>query len=162
MSVVKSKRSQSKVEFEMVYFLVADGVDFLVEHDFFAEGLLAQKNRVFLDMRSRALEDLTDKLVFYIKIANSIYPQCITEWEERRVAQGKAIGTCYAILTNMQRIMMRLRIPDNKYTLDIQNVMRMINSLKAWRKSDNKLKTKLGQNSAKYLEIRRKISIFAA
>jgi hypothetical protein len=54
MSVVKSKRSQSKVEFEMIYFLVADGVDFLVEHDFFAEGLLAQKNRMFLDMRSRA------------------------------------------------------------------------------------------------------------
>ena len=145
MSVVKSKRNKSGVEFEMILFQLADGIDDLVEHDFYAEGMLAVKNKMFLEMRSRALEDLTDKLVFYIKIANSIYPQCITEWEERRVAQGKAIGTCYAILTNMQRIMMRLRIPDNKYTLDIQNVMRMINSLKAWRKSDNKLKTKLGQ-----------------
>ena len=145
MSVVKSKRNKSGVEFEIILFQLADGVDNLVEHDFYAEGMLAVKNKMFLEMRSRALEELTDKLVFYIKIANSIYPQCITEWEERRVAQGKAIGTCYAILTNMQRIMMRLRIPDNKYTLDIQNVMRMINSLKAWRKSDNKLKTKLGQ-----------------
>lgn len=162
MSVVKSKRNKSGVEFEMILFQLADGIDNLVEHDFYAEGMLAVKNKMFLEMRSRALEDLTDKLVFYIKIANSIYPQCITEWEERRVAQGKAIGTCYAILTNMQRIMMRLRIPDNKYTLDIQNIMRMINSLKAWRKSDNKLKLKLGQNSAKYLEIRRKINIFAA
>jgi hypothetical protein len=145
MSVVKSKRNKSGVEFEMILFQLADGIDNLVEHDFYAEGMLAVKNKMFLEMRSRALEELTDKLVFYIKIANSIYPQCITEWEERRVAQGKAIGTCYAILTNMQRIMMRLRIPDNKYTLDIQNIMRMINSLKAWRKSDNKLKTKLGQ-----------------
>ena len=145
MSVVKSKRNKSGVEFEMILFQLADGIDNLVEHDFYAEGMLAVKNKMFLEMRSRALEELTDKLVFYIKIANSIYPQCITEWEERRVAQGKAIGTCYAILTNMQRIMMRLRIPDNKYTLDIRNVMRMINSLKAWRKSDNKLKTKLGQ-----------------
>jgi len=145
MSVVKSKRNKSGVEFEMILFQLVDGIDNLVEHDFYAEGMLAVKNKMFLDMRSRALEDLTDKLVFCIKIANSIYPQCITEWEERRVAQGKAIGTCYAILTNMQRIMMRLRIPDNKYTLDIQNVMRMINSLKAWRKSDNKLKLKLGQ-----------------
>ena len=162
MSVVKSKRNKSSVEFEMILFQLVDGIDNLVEHDFYAEGMLAIKNKMFLEIRSRALEDLTDKLVFYIKIANSIYPQCISEWEERRVAQGKAIGTCYAILTNMQRIMMRLRIPDNKYTLDIQNVMRMINSLKAWRKSDNKLKLKLGQNSAKCLEIRRKISIFAA
>ena len=162
MSVVKSKRNKSGVEFEMILFQLVDGIDNLVEHDFYAEGMLAVKNKMFLDMRSRALEDLTDKLVFYIKIANSIYPQCIAEWEERRVAQGKAIGTCYAILTNMQRIMMRLRIPDNKYTLDIQNIMRMINSLKAWRKSDNKLKTKLGQNIAKCLEVRRKISIFVA
>lgn len=145
MSVVKSKRNKSGDEFEMILFQLVDGIDNLVEHDFYAEGMLAVKNKMFLEMRSRALEDLTDKLVFYIKIANSIYPQCIAEWEERRVAQGKAIGTCYAILTNMQRIMMRLRIPDNKYTLDIQNIMRMINSLKAWRKSDNKLKTKLGQ-----------------
>ena len=33
MSVVKSKRSQSKIEFEQLYFQVADGVDTLVEHN---------------------------------------------------------------------------------------------------------------------------------
>ena len=137
MSVVKSKRGKSNVEFEQIYFQLADGIDNLVEHDFYAEGLLAQKNRVFLDIRSRTLEDLTDKLLYYIKIANSIYPTCMTEWEERRVTIGKAIGICYAILTNYQRIMIRLRVPDNKYTMDVRNIMRMINSLKAWRKSDN-------------------------
>ena len=142
MSVVKSKRGKSNVEFEQIYFQLADGIDNLVEHDFYAEGLLAQKNRLFLD-RSRTLEDLTDKLLYYIKIANSIYPTCMTEWEERRVTIGKAIGICYAILTNYQRIMIRLRVPDNKYTMDVRNIMRMINSLKAWRKSDNKLKADL-------------------
>ena len=135
MSVVKSKRGKSNVEFEQIYFQLADGIDNLVEHDFYAEGLLAQKNRVFLDIRSRTLEDLTDKLLYYIKIANSIYPTCMTEWEERRVTIGKAIGICYAILTNYQRIMIRLKVPDNKYTMDVRNIMRMINSLKAWRKS---------------------------
>ena len=143
MSVVKSKRGKSNVEFEQIYFQLADGIDNLVEHDFYAEGLLAQKNRVFLDIRSRTLEDLTDKLLYYIKIANSIYPTCMTAWEERRVTIGKAIGICYAILTNYQRIMIRLRVPDNKYTMDVRNIMRMINSLKAWRKSDNKLKADL-------------------
>ena len=143
MSVVKSKRGKSNVEFEQIYFQLADGIDNLVEHDFYAEGLLAQKNRVFLDIRSRTLEDLTDKLLYYIKIANSIYPTCMTEWEERRVTIGKSIGICYAILTNYQRIMIRLRVPDNKYTMDVRNIMRMINSLKAWRKSDNKLKADL-------------------
>lgn len=71
----------------------------------------------------------------------------MTEWEERRLAMGKAIGICYAILTNYQRIMMRLRIPDNKYTVDIQNVIRMISCLKAWRKSDNRLRATLGDTN---------------
>ena len=143
MSVVKSKRTQSKIEFEMIYFLVADGVDNLVEHDFYAEGELARKNRVFLNIRGQSLERQTDNLLYYIKMANSIYPQCMTEYEERRVLIGKAVGTCYSILTNYQRVMQRLRIPDGKYSIEIKNLMRMINSLKSWRKSDNKIKDKL-------------------
>lgn len=147
MSVVKSKRSKSKIEFEMIYFQVVEGVDNLVEHDFYAEGDLAQKNRVFLNARYMSLERLTDSLLYYIKIANSIYPICMAEWEERRVSIGKAIGSCYAILTNYQRIMMRLRVPDDKYTSDIRNLIRMINSLKAWRKSDNKLKAQFEKSN---------------
>ena len=49
----------------------------------------------------------------------------------------------YAILTNLQRVMIRLRVPDNRYTEDIKNLVKMINSLKAWRKSDNRLKATL-------------------
>ena len=141
MSVVKNKRNKSKVEFEMVYFQLAEGIDVLVEHQFFAEGLLAQKNRVFLEIRSKTLEKYTDDLLYHIKIANSIYPTCLAEYDERRLSIGKAIGVCHAILTVLQRIMMRLRVSDDRYTLDIHNIMRMINSLKAWRKSDNRLKS---------------------
>ena len=32
---------------------------------------------------------------------------------------------------------------ENLETMDVRNIMRMINSLKAWRKSDNKLKADL-------------------
>ena len=139
--VVKGKRNQSKIEFEQLYFSVADAVDDLVEHDFYANKEVVQKNRTFLDIRAKTLEKLTDDLLYYIKIANSIYPICITEWEERRTFIGKAIGVCYALLTHYQRIMMRLKVPDNKYIISIQNIIKMINSLKAWRKSDNRLKT---------------------
>ncbi len=145
MSVVKSKRSQSKIEFEMIYFQVADGVDNLVEHGFYADGIVLQQNRWFINARFQTLQKLTDDLLYHIKIANSIYPTCLMELEERRVSMDKAIGVCYAILTNYQRIMTRLRVPDNKYTLDIKNVMRMINALKAWRKSDNKFKDSFQQ-----------------
>lgn len=147
MSVVKSKRGQSKIEFEQIYFQLADNIDNLVEHDFYADGSLTEKNRTFVDIRSTTLERLTDDLLYYIKIANSIYPTTITEWEERRVSIGKAIGICYAVLTNYQRIMTRLRVPDDKYTTDIRNILRMINALKAWRKSDNRLKASLLKNA---------------
>lgn len=140
MSVVKSKRGKSKVEFEMIYFQLADGIDNLVEHDFFAEGVLAIKNRKFLDIRCETLERLTDELLYHIKIANSIYPTCMTEWEARRLTIGKAIGVCYALLTNIQRMMQRLRIAGDRYVSYIESIGRMINSLKAWRKSDNRLK----------------------
>lgn len=143
MSVVKGKRNQSKVEFEALYFKVADGVDNFVEHNFYASHEQLEKNKTFLDVRCTTLEKLTDDLLYNIKIANSIYPTCIAELEERRLSMGRAIGICYAILTNYQRIMMRLRIPDNKYVEDIQNVIKMIYSLKAWRKSDNKLRSNL-------------------
>ena len=143
MSVVKSKRNQSKIEFEMTFFKVADGVDFLVENHFFADHNQVQEHKTFLAARSMSLERLTDSLLYYIKIANSIYPTCMAEWDERRVSIGKAIGTCFAILTDYQRIMIRLRIKDNKYTENISDVLKMINSLKAWRKSDNRLKDKL-------------------
>lgn len=143
MSVVKSKRNQSKIEFEFIYFQLVDNIDNLIEHDFYADGDLAIKNKTFLNIRYQSLERLTDDLLYHIKVANSIYPQCMAEWEERRLSIGKAIGTCYAIMTNYQRVMLRLRVPDYKYTLDIKNIMRMINSLKAWRKSDNKLKDRL-------------------
>lgn len=143
MSVVKSKRGRSKDEFGMVFFQLVDGIDTLIEHQFYSEGVLAEKNKVFLEIRCRTLEDMTDKLLYHIKVANSIYPTCYEEWAERRVEMGKAIGTCYAILTNLERILTRLRVPDFKYTTDIRNISKMINSLKAWRKSDNKLKEKL-------------------
>jgi len=85
MSVVKSKRNQSKIEFENLYFKLADNVDNLVEHKFYANEDILERNSVFLDIRCRSLEELTDILLYHIKIANSIYPTCMSEWEERRV-----------------------------------------------------------------------------
>ena len=147
MSVPKTKRSQSKVEFEMIYFQLADGIDNLVEHEFFAEGVLVEKNRKFIDIRSESLERFTDDLLYYIKIANSIYPKCMEELVERRLAMDKAIGVCYAILTTLQRILQRLRVPGYKYALDVKNIERMINSLKSWRKSDNRIESAIKKNT---------------
>ena len=66
MSVVKGKRNQSKVEFEMIYFQLVDNIDNLLEHDFYAEGDFALKNKTFLNIRYQSLERLTDDLLYHI------------------------------------------------------------------------------------------------
>lgn len=147
MSVPKGKRSKSRDEFEMIYFHLADAVDNLVEHQFFADGMLAAKNKTFMEIRCQSLERLTDELLYYIKIANSIYPKCMAEWEERRLCMGKAIGICFAILSHLQRIMTRLRVPDTRYVEYIKTVDRMINSLRAWRQSDYKMRNRFVENN---------------
>lgn len=147
MSVVKSKRSKSSIEFEMIYFRVADGVDNLVENSFFADPEVLQRNKWFVSARFQSLQKLTDDLLYNIKMANSIYPTCMAELEQRRLTMDRAIGTCYAILTHYDRIMRRLKVPDSKYTLNIKDIMHMINSLKAWRKSNNRLKATLQEQA---------------
>ena len=135
MSVPKGKRNESKIEFERLFMRVADDVDNFVEHDFFAEDGIIAKNLDFILMRKQTIEKLSDELIYHIRIANSIYPQNMTEFEERRLSMGKAIGVCYSILTHYQRILMRLRVPDDKYVNIVSTLSHTINSFKVWRKS---------------------------
>lgn len=55
MSVVKGKRKKSKVEFEYLYFKVADSVDTLIECNFHANKEQLEKNKMFLQIRSMSL-----------------------------------------------------------------------------------------------------------
>ena len=64
MSVPKSKRGKSKIEFEMTYFKLADGVDFLVENQFFADYEQMQEHKIFISSRSMSLERLTENYCF--------------------------------------------------------------------------------------------------
>lgn len=141
MSVPKSRRSQSAVEFEKLYYNLADRIDSLLEHGFYANAIVVNDNKHFLASRAQSMSQLIDSLLYYIKMANSIYPQCQAELEERRICMDKAIGVCFALLTHYQRVLTRLRIRENRHTQDIMVIAQMINSLKAWRKSDNKFKS---------------------
>jgi hypothetical protein len=67
MSVPKGKRSKSKVEFEMNYFKLADGLDNLVENYFWADLETIQQHKLFIRLRAEAIEKLTDELVFHIE-----------------------------------------------------------------------------------------------
>ena len=137
MSVPKSKRTPSNYEFEIIYRKVVKDIDILINNNFYRK---TTQYDIFLHNRSKNLDRLANDLIYYIKISNSIYPTCQSEYEERRINIDKAIGICFAIITEYERITNSLELPDDKYVSYIQNISHLINSLKNWRKSDNRFK----------------------
>lgn len=143
MSVTKSNRKESKVEFDATYFKVYDDAVKLVENRFYAKDEQAERKPYIGYMASAIMKSVTE-LGTYIRIANSIYPIYKSELEERRIAQEKAIGLCFDILTKYQLVMNELKVPDDKHTEEVKHLIHEINCLKKWRSSDNKRFGNLG------------------
>ena len=141
MSVNKSDRRESKVEFDNTYFKIYRDAVNLVENRF---GSKDESKRSYISFMSSAIMRSVTDLGTYIRIANSIYPTCNGEYAERRIAQDKAIGLCYDLMTKYQLVLSELHIPDDKYTNEIKQLIHEINCLKKWRSSDNERFRNLG------------------
>ena len=138
MSVSKHDRKESKTKFDAVYFRIYDDAVFLTENNFGATNAMIEKRKLYIaNMRQDVMKIVLD-INTHIRIANSIFPQCKSEYEERRIYQDKAIGLCYALLTKYHLVMDTLRINGNKYVQSIKNVQHEINCLKKWRESNYK------------------------
>ena len=112
----------------------------MIECSFGAKGDIKEKKQGYIRaMSDRILKSVCD-MGTYIRIANSIYPQYQSELEERRIAQEKAIGLCFDVMTKYQLIMTELKVPDDKHTNEIKNLIHEINCLKKWRESDKRFK----------------------
>ena len=138
MSVPKSKRKDSKVEFDNTYFKIYNDCILLIMNKFGAKGDIAQKYATYINAMSIDTLKTINEIGRQIRIANSIFPTCDIEYQERRLSQDKAIGLCYDLLTKYQIIMNILKVSDNKYVAEIEHIIHEINCLKSWRTSDNK------------------------
>ena len=135
MSVNKSDRRESKVEFDNIYFKVYDDAIKIIQNKFGAKDIEAERTGYINYMASSIMKSVTD-MGTYIRIANSIYPVYKEELIERRIAQEKAIGLCFDILTKYQLTMTELKVKDDKYVEEIKHLIHEINCLKKWRSSD--------------------------
>lgn len=141
-NVPKSERNESRREFDAVYFKMADDLANCAYNHFGVDQDKYEKNKAFVDDKCRELLATGDLILRYIRIANT-YPYTLKDYETRRDCMNRAIGLCYALLTNYQITMHRLKVSDSKYTGDIEDILHMINSLKKWRASDNRFKKEL-------------------
>ena len=117
-----------------------------VMRDFACDGKLDKMQEFVLnDERDEILRDCRN-ISSCITMANCIYVTCISEYEERRKYQDLAIGYCMRIKQELQFIVDAFprKININKYARSIKLADKEIVLIKAWRKSDKKLKEKLG------------------
>lgn len=138
MAIPKGKRRPSKDEFDAIYYRIHDDALDMIEHNFRAQPEIAAKKEAYIKIASDKLMSYIWDLINHIKIANSLYPTTHEELVERRLEQDKALGTCFNILTLYELTMHTLKVKDDKGVPEIQHLSHGINSIKAWRLSDNK------------------------
>lgn len=144
MAVNKSDRKKSRTEYDNSFFVVYHDAVNLCRLHLGAKGETFECNKGYIARMSNKILDSVTDMGKYIRIANSIYPIYKSELEERRIAQEKAIGLCFDVLTKYQLAMKELGVPDDKYTNEIKHLMHEINCLKSWRTSDNERYKNLG------------------
>lgn len=142
LSVPKGKRKESKIDYDATYFRVYDDCINLINLKF--GGSHQPLYQDYINVMSQEVLISVMEIGRQIRIANSIYPTCNAEKDERRICQDRAIGLCFDLLTKYQLIMHTLKVADNKYCNEIKNLIHEINCLKSWRSSDNKRFNNLG------------------
>lgn len=78
-------------------------------------------------------------MIMNITAANSIYPTNESEYYDRRNYQNHAIGNCEQLLQEMQYIISVIPVDVNKFMPYTKMIVKEIQLLKGWRKSDNRI-----------------------
>ena len=101
-----------------------------------------------IDYLRNNLLELLRKLIQNITGANTIYVTCEREYYDRRHYQTEAIINCEQILQEMQYILEVIPCDVNKFMPHVELIQKEIALLKGWRKSDNRLLTKLRKDNS--------------
>jgi hypothetical protein len=106
----------------------------------FDEWYIQDERKAVID----CLRDITGE----VYLANSIYPTCEEELTERRIHQDLALGHCFRLTQELQYAIETLPVDVNAYLRFGEMIQTEINLIKGWRKSDNKFKGAISDNSA--------------
>lgn len=105
----------------------------------------------WINQRRIRIDEILSDLLIAIRKANAIYPQNLAEYEERRLNQTKAICLIDCLTEELSFVVSLLH---RTIGLDLDRLTPFLNLikeeyvlLKAWRKSDNKIRTRLLKGS---------------
>ena len=152
MSVPKHKRNESKLEVLTHSIRMRRAIcamllkDFGIKERVFDNKSIIEKYPEWLitHFRTNIINILFDINKQIIR-ANTIFVKSESEFNDRRKAQTDAICGCESLLQEFQFVIsiLDMNVDINKYAKYVEMIERETALLRAWRKSDNKLKDKV-------------------
>ena len=106
------------------------------KEDFTKYRLLMHEFKVHINEKASALSS-------HVRIANSLYPTSLHEYEKRRDFQNLAICDCEDLKKELQRIVEIFNVDINLFAPHFKAIDREIGLIKKWRQRDNKIKSSL-------------------
>lgn len=167
MSVIKNKRSLSRLEFYnnarklrlnltnwlLRDFGIRDKVYKIHNDDELETMLTAQYPKWFIDHARESVLTILTNLMLNITAANSIYPVNLMEVDLRRGLQDKAIANCEQLLQQLIYCADVMPLQSSKIEPYAEMIDKEIALLKGWRKTTNdianRIKTKTGKSDIK-------------
>ena len=158
----KSNRKESKLETIHTAYSIRKAVTKLAENNFYIsetkiENIIAEKIKMFPDDEQKRIKDRTyeyfkqqikhstNKVIDYacgisqhLRIANTIFPSYMSEFEERRLEMDRAMACCNALQDELQYIGECLYADLNRFTNLVLEIQKEFNMIKALRQSDNR------------------------
>jgi hypothetical protein len=163
MSVLKNKRSLSKLEFylnartlreEVTNFLlrdfgVRDKIRKFKNEDNVEVTVIEEYPEWLITFFRQSIINILRSLMMNITAANTIYPVTMEELAERRKCQTAAIYNCEHLLQEMTYCADVLPVELSKFLPYVDKIAFEIKLLKGWRKSGNELARKIKDGNAK-------------
>jgi hypothetical protein len=107
----------------------------------------------FIYDERQVIVDCLREITKEVFIANSIYPTCQEELNQRRLHQDEAIGQCYRLTQELQYAIETLPVDVNTYLQFGEAIQTEINLIKGWRKADNKFKGAISDTAANFANV---------
>lgn len=138
--VRKSERSESRLEAQHEAYKLRKEIAFELMSDFgtkrnhMPDWLIAKE-------RERVL-DLCQGISAHLRAANTIWPDYMVEFSERRLQMDKALECCNMLQDELQAIVEMVPADKNRYTQYVLRIEKIFNMIKKLRQKDNRfLKT---------------------
>lgn len=162
MSVLKSKRRESKFEVLTYSSEIHDMLREFMQHNFGVKDVKHvvqmryaygkddiedfQKYYYLLATHKKNIDWMATLMTNNIRAANTLHPTTLHECDQRRDYQNAAIINCEDIKKDLMKTVETFEVNVNAYKPYIQAIDREIGLIKKWRQRDNKIRSYIEGN----------------